>query len=111
REMAADDEAAALLEVRERLWRDRAGLDVGVVDDRPGVLAARLGRLDLLHPLGQLVGDDRPDVFDGAPGGLDAGADRRLDLAHGGLQILGRGLPVWQWESLCGGCGGHPGLL
>ena len=43
-EVTADHRAAAALQQREGLGADRAGLDVGVVDDRPDLLAARLGR-------------------------------------------------------------------
>ena len=40
--------------------------------------------------------DDGEDLLDGAAGGLDAGAQRGLDLADRRLQVGGGGLPVRQ---------------
>jgi hypothetical protein len=106
REVAAHDEAAAAVEQRERLVRDGARGDVGVVDDRPHRLATLLLRHDLGHPGRDAPLDDGEDLLDRPPRRGDARPQRGFDLADRGLQVAGDGLPVRQ---RCGvDRGGHP---
>jgi len=56
-EVTADDGAAAPLQQGQGVGADGAGRDVGVVDDRPDLLATSLGRLDV-GDLGLEVGLD-----------------------------------------------------
>jgi len=62
----AHDQAAAPAQQRPRRRGYRAGLDVGVVDDRPDRLAAFARGGDVCDLGPDLPLDDAEDLFDGA---------------------------------------------
>ena len=102
-EVAAHDQAAAPPQRGEVPGSDGAGLDVGVVDDRPGGGPGRLVGGDLLqarpHP-----GFHHPEYLAHGPSRcLDPGAQGALDLADGGGQVVRHGFPVRQFRPAAAG--------
>jgi hypothetical protein len=94
--VTADDEAATVAQLLQRLGRNGAGLDVGVVDDRPHRLSPLLLRDDLRHAGRDPLLDDGEDLVDRASGSRDALPQRGLDQPDRRLQVGRRGLPVRQ---------------
>ena len=99
-EVPAHDQAAAPAQPVPRGGRDRPGLDVRVVDDRPDRLTALPRGGDLADLVVELVSHHGEDVLDGPARRGDASPQGRLRLPDGVREIRRRLFPVRQCGQL-----------
>jgi hypothetical protein len=100
-EVAPDDEAAAAAQFVQRLGRDRACRDVGVVDDGPDGLSPLQLRSDLCDPGRHALLDGGEHLLHRAPGRRDPRPQRGLDLPDRRLEVGRLALPVRKRGKRC----------
>ena len=93
-EVPADNQATAPMQICQLLGADGAGGDIGVVDDRPDGLPARLCRGDVRYLCAHSCLNDRKYLLDGPSGGGDTPLQSVLDRANRRGKVVRNGFPM-----------------